>query len=197
MNETEIKDFFDMLADGWDADTVIDETKMQRILDVAGIRDGIKVLDVACGTGVMIPQYLVRNVDKVVAFDFSVGMMKVAKEKFGSHPKVELWCTDIDGLQVEDVFDCVVIYNAFPHFLEPEQLIAKLAVKIVAGGKLTVAHDMGIKQLNAHHDQRAKKVSHRLIETTEMAKLLEPYFEVTYQISEEGIYIVSGIRRDE
>lgn len=197
MDERDIKEFFDMLAEDWDAEVVVDEIKMQRILDAAGIEEGKKVLDVACGTGVMIPEYLERKVGKVVAFDFSPNMIKVAKAKFHDDPRVEFQCTDINGLQVNDTFDSVVIYNAFPHFLHPKDLIEKLAGMITIGGRLTVAHDMGIRQLNAHHSKRAKKVSNPMLETNEMANLFAAYFEVTHQVSEEDIYIVSGIKRAE
>ena len=45
-----------------------DDSKMNEILDVAKISSGKSVLDIACGTGVMIDYYIERNVSKVTAF---------------------------------------------------------------------------------------------------------------------------------
>ena len=65
MNKQDVIRFFDRLAPQWDADMVRNETVIAKILDGAGIRSGIHVLDVACGTGVMIPDYLSRGVASV------------------------------------------------------------------------------------------------------------------------------------
>ena len=195
IDEKEVIDFFNMLADSWDEDIEKDVNKINRILDAAKVSENVSVLDVACGTGVLIPDYLAKNVARVVAFDISPNMIATARSKFGDQTKVEFQCTDVTGLVLEEKVDSVMIYNAFPHFANPEEMIAQLAQKVRTGGRLTVAHDMGIEQLNAHHELRAMHVSVGLITTKEMAKLFEPYFEVICEVSEEDIYIVSGVRK--
>lgn len=74
--------FFDKLAPGWDAGQIRDEDKITTILDAAGVREGVKVLDVACGTGVLIPDYLDRKVASVTGVDISEEMIKIARSKF-------------------------------------------------------------------------------------------------------------------
>lgn len=195
IDEKEVIIFFDRLASSWDEEIVKDADKIGRIVDAAEIKEGSRILDVACGTGVLIPDYLARNVARVVAFDISPNMIATARSKFEDQTKVEFQCTDVAGLVLKEEVDSVMIYNAFPHFAKPKEMIAQLAQKVRIGGRLTVAHDMGIEQLNAHHELRAMHVSVGLITTEEMAKLFEPYFEVTYEVSEEDIYIVSGVRK--
>ena len=195
IDEKEVIDFFNMLADSWDEDIEKDVNKINRILDAAKVSENVSVLDVACGTGVLIPDYLARNVARVVAFDISPNMIAIAKSKFEDQTKVEFQCTDVAGLVLEEKVDSAMIYNAFPHFANPEEMIAQLAQKVKSGGKLTVAHDRGIEQLNAHHSGIAKCVSNGLINAEEMVKLFAPYFDITHQVSEEDIYIVSGTRR--
>ena len=58
----EVIKFFDRLAPGWDADMVRNDAIIGTILDNAGVTEGKVVLDVACGTGVLIPDYLKRRV---------------------------------------------------------------------------------------------------------------------------------------
>ena len=52
MEQQAVIDFFDQAAAGWDAQLVRNEAVIGQILDNAGIRPGVSVLDVACGTGV-------------------------------------------------------------------------------------------------------------------------------------------------
>ena len=194
MNEKDVIEFFDSVAPNWDAGMIRDDEKIRHILNVAGVCEGCRVLDVATGTGVLIPDYLERNVEKIVAFDISPNMIAVAKQKFQNESKVELQCTGIEGLRWEEPFDCAIIYDAFPHFMDVKGLVERLANVIRPGGRLTIAHDRGIDQLNMHHSGAAKKVSNDMITTGEMAELLEMHFVVDYQQSEEEIYIVSGRR---
>jgi demethylmenaquinone methyltransferase/2-methoxy-6-polyprenyl-1,4-benzoquinol methylase len=194
IKQDEVIAFFDKVSETWDEDIIKDPDKIKRILDAAQIRQGVKVLDVACGTGVLIPDYLERGVEKVTAFDISLGMIEVAKSKFQGIENVEFQCTDIEHLRLDESVDCIMIYNAFPHFANPEMMIRLLADRLVKGGTLTVAHDMGIEQLNAHHVRRAQSVSNGLISTREMIGLFEPYFDVTHAVSEEEIYYVSGVK---
>ena len=65
MDKKEIAAFFDRCAPGWDADMVRPEPVIAQILSNAGVRPGIRVLDVACGTGVLFPDYRRRQVASV------------------------------------------------------------------------------------------------------------------------------------
>ncbi len=63
--------FFDERAGEWDAGMVRSDEKIGRILDNAKVTAGSRVLDIACGTGVLIGDYLRRNVESVTAVDIS------------------------------------------------------------------------------------------------------------------------------
>ena len=52
MKQQDVIEFFDQAAAGWDAQLRRNEPVIARILDNAGVRSGVRVLDVACGTGV-------------------------------------------------------------------------------------------------------------------------------------------------
>ena len=70
MNKTDIIEFFDRCALGWDAETVKNERLIETILDNALVEQGKDVLDVACGTGVLFEDYLKRGA-AVTAVDIS------------------------------------------------------------------------------------------------------------------------------
>ena len=171
-----------------------DDAKITRILDAAGVRAGSRVLDVGCGTGVLVPDYLARTVGSVTAVDLSPRMIEQAKRKCAD-PRVTFLCADAETLPQGRAFDAVVIYNAWPHFPDPDRLIACLAGMLAAGGRLTVAHGMGRAQLDRHHAGAAHAVSRGLESVSALAARLTPYFQVDTEISEKGIYIVSGALR--
>ena len=54
----EVIEFFDRLAPGWDAEMIRSDEIINTILNNAEVTEGKDVLDVACGTGVLIPDYL-------------------------------------------------------------------------------------------------------------------------------------------
>jgi len=195
MDKNDVIAFFDRIAPEWDEMTIKEAEKITRIFDATGIKAGVSVLDIACGTGVLMPDYLARAVKKVVGVDISGEMIARAKEKYAGCSTAEFYCADAERFIYPEPFDCVMIYNAFPHFTEPAALIQSLSEKLVPGGRLTVAHNMGRAQLDAHHAGTAKCISNGLISETEMAALFAPYFTVDVVVSEEGIYIVSGFKK--
>ena len=95
IDKEEVIAFFDRLAPGWDAELVRNEEIIKRILDNAEISEGKTVLDVACGTGVLIPDYLERGVSSVTGIDISSAMAEIARKK---HPQenVTILCGDVE-----------------------------------------------------------------------------------------------------
>ena len=191
MNKKDIAEFFDRCAPWWDADMIRPEEIITKILENAGIRPGIHVLDVACGTGVLFPDYLSRGAN-VTGIDISPEMVRIAREKF---PDLQVLCGDVEALDDGYLYDAAMVYNAFPHFPDPAGLIRKLAALLKEGGRVSVAHSMSRAALADHHAGRAASVSVDLIHEQELAKLMEPWFEVDTVISDEHMYQVCGTRR--
>lgn len=193
MNQNDVIDFFDRLAPEWDSGIVKDSKIINTILDNAGVKSGCDVLDVACGTGVLISDYLDRNVHSVTGIDISPQMLKIAKQKF---PQAEFICADAEKTEFGKKFDCIMIFNAFPHFSKPESLIRHLSKFLKPGGTLTVAHDMSRDGINKHHEGTANKVSIGLPTSDELAEIFSKYTEVTVNISDENMYQLTGIMSD-
>jgi len=193
MEKKDIITFFDKCAPWWDEDMVRNEDLITAILDNGGIQEGIHVLDVACGTGVLFPDYLKRNVASVTGIDISPEMAKIAQSKF---PQIKVICGDVETADFSKKFDAIMVYNAFPHFPDPAHLIKVLANLVKPGGKLSVAHGMSREKLTSHHAGRASKVSIDLLHEKELAALMEPYFDVDVIISNDRMYQVAGVRRE-
>ena len=189
----EVIRFFDRLAPDWDNSIVRNDDVITAILDNAKVTEGKDVLDVACGTGVLIPYYLDRNVSSVTGIDISPRMAEIAQAKF-TQPNVVILCGDVEKMNAERLYDCIVVYNAFPHFPDPERLIGHLVSLLKPGGMLTVAHGMSREKINAHHSGAVKNISNGLISVEELAKIFEKFLKVTTVISDDRMYQAAGAK---
>ncbi len=192
MNQSDVIAFFNRCAPSWDEEMIRNEEVIRIILDNAHIQRGIDVLDVACGTGVLFPDYLAREVGNVTGIDIAPEMARRAAEKF---PDVEVLCGDVETYPFCKAFDAVMVYNAFPHFPDPQRLIERLAGLTKPGGRLSVAHGMSRAMLTRHHSGAAGKVSIELIGEQELAALFAPWFDVDVVISDDRMYQVAGTKR--
>lgn len=194
MDKQNVIEFFDRMAPQWDADMVRSDEIIGAILDNAGVGEGSDVLDVACGTGVLIPDYIARNVKHVVGIDISPEMAKIAAAKFPQE-NVEIVCGDVEAAELGRSFDRIVVYNAFPHFPEPERLIRTLSGMLRPGGTLTVAHGMSREKIDSHHSGHASKVSVGLMHEDELEQIFAKYLTVTVKISNDRMYQVVGVKK--
>jgi demethylmenaquinone methyltransferase/2-methoxy-6-polyprenyl-1,4-benzoquinol methylase len=192
LEKTDVIAFFDRCAGTWDAETIRNEDVIRTILDNAAVRSGIDVLDVACGTGVLFPDYFARRVASVTGIDISPGMASRAREKF---PQATVLCADAETYPFRRDFDTVMVYNALPHFPEPGRLIEALAPLVRKDGRLSVAHGMSRAMLARHHSGAASGVSVELPEAEALAEMFAPWFDVDVVISDDRMYQVAGRRR--
>ena len=96
--------FFDERAGGWDAGMVRGDEKIGRILDNAKVTAGSRVLDIACGTGVLIGDYLRRNVESVTAVDISQSAIDMARAnavRNGLEGRMDFLTADVFDLLTE------------------------------------------------------------------------------------------------
>lgn len=193
IKKSDVIEFFDKCAANWDEGMIRDDKIINNILDNAKVTEGSRVLDVACGTGVLIPDYLSRNVKMITAIDISPEMIKIAKSKFHKS-NVQFMCGDVMASDIGDDYDAIIIYNAFPHFSQPEKLLELLSGKLKPGGRLTVAHGMSREKIDAHHKGEASKVSNGLMEAEKLADIFDRYINVVKIISNDNMYQVVGER---
>ena len=196
MEKKDVIEFFDRCAPTWDAEMIKNDAIIGKILDNAEVAGGMDILDVACGTGVMFPYYLERGAASVTGIDISPEMARIAAEKFSHEPKITVICGDVEETQLDRKFDRIVVYNAFPHFPNPKQLIKTLAGLLKEGGRLTIAHGASREVIDNHHSGAASKVSNGLMAADSLKKLFDPHFEVEVMISNRQMYQVSGVKRD-
>ena len=192
----EIAAYFDERADSWDESGCSGESRVQgAVLSLVDLKPGDTVLDLGCGTGVMVPFYLAAKAGKIVAVDVSEKMVERAREKFGGEPSVELRASDALSLDEGERFDAAVIYNAYPHFPDKLVLVEKVYRMLKPSGRFVVAHGSGKDAINRHHEAVAAGVSCGLRAASEESVLWADKFEIEALVDTPGFYAFSGVRR--
>lgn len=102
------------------------------------IRPGDTVLECACGTGA-ITAAIAPACARVVATDFSEGMLKQARKKLARFPHVVVEQADITDLHyADDSFDAVVAGNVIHLLPEPGDALKELKRVVRPGGTIIV-----------------------------------------------------------
>lgn len=102
------------------------------------IRPGDTVLECACGTGA-ISAAIAPACARVVATDYSEGMLKQARKKLAKHSNVTVEQVDITALSyATDSFDVAVAGNVIHLLPDPAQALRELARVVKPGGTIIV-----------------------------------------------------------
>ena len=153
MNRLERLEFFNRCASDWDKEVDEEEfSKLKKVIKIADIKRGERVLDVGCGTGIFLPllKEAAGKKGEVVALDFSSNMLKKAKEKFGE--QFRYIQAEAENMPLEDSsFDKVISFASFPHFSDKKKAISEIWRVLRPGGKLLIAHPASRKRINSIH----------------------------------------------
>jgi ubiquinone/menaquinone biosynthesis C-methylase UbiE len=174
---SKIQTFFDERAAGWDAAVPVEIVQRAReIIEGLGIAPGSRVLDVGCGTGVLVPMLReqLEGTGFVVATDVSMNMLREGRKKHGG--ALAGWVqSDAACLPLrERSFDWILCYSVFPHFLDRRGVVSLLARTLRPGGRLAVFHSKSREDINAFHRSVGGEVGgHELPGEPEMREILE------------------------
>lgn len=188
-----IKQFFNDRADNWDTHSIPVDEKMKYILAKTNLSSEKTILDIACGTGVMEKFLLEKNPKSILAVDIAEKMIENARRKYIDDRITFKTC---DVLELENQkFDYIIVYNAFPHFLEPEKLLKKVNELLNENGSFVIAHGMGRKDLNDHHKRKASEISLGLASALEVGNMIHSHgFRIEFIEDRQEIYIIHAVK---
>ncbi len=133
--------FWDKASSLYDFFEIIYNGKVYRNLGptvAALLSDGDKVLECACGTGI-ITSAMAAKAASVVATDLSEGMLREARKKCLGRGNVQFATADITKLDYADgSFDAVVAGNVIHLLPDPQAALAEMARVCKKGGKLII-----------------------------------------------------------
>jgi ubiquinone/menaquinone biosynthesis C-methylase UbiE len=179
------REFFDRIATQWDG--FVDLTEMAKTLR-AGLRElnltpSSTVVDLGCGTGNLTSALLERldSTGRVLAVDFSPHMLRQAQRKVDDERATWL-VADATELPIKAASaDFVICFSAWPHFPQPQRVLAEALRVLGPGGTLHIWHAASRVTINQIHAEAGQAVEHdRLAPAETLAALaaecgLEPY----------------------
>lgn len=149
------KEFFDGYADSWDDVNRYDqpEEAFKRIISTLGLKEGSKVVDLGCGTGIFIPYLLdvVGTSGLIYAVDVSDKMLQKLVKKY-SAPNIRPLPLKAEELsKIEDKVDAVLCFSAFPHIDDQVKSIKEISTILKPMGKFLIAHFSSREKINNFH----------------------------------------------
>lgn len=289
ISSLEIASYFDARADIWDSLQMQTAGELSDFIGRLHVLKGERVLDVACGTGIITGLLAEASgaaecggrcavgdaagaADceavgdggrglKVVGIDIAPKMIEKAQEKYAGRDEVEFICADFlefagaagpcsaDALasraadapalcagpcsadapasraadapalcagscsagapasRAADAqalcagpttaarFDYVVIFNAYPHFLDPTALSTALATVLAPGGRFAILHSHSRAWLTDHHNKVAPGISRVLGPVDQESCYFTQDFTILAAEESAEHYLIIGARR--
>jgi len=122
------------------------EEFQQYVVELANLREGDRVLDVACGTGAS-HRMLLQKIGlhgQLVGVDLSDEMLKRAQAKarrfeFEQAEYLKAAVEELSLVFEEESFDAVISINGLPQFLHPENALLEMVSVLKPGGRLAAS----------------------------------------------------------
>ncbi len=124
----------------------------KHLIEGAGIREGSRVLDIACGTGILARNALSRTGPggKVVGVDPAQGMIAAAKE---IEPNIDWILCSAESLELGDeTFDCVISQFGMMFFQDRQKSVEEMFRVLKPSGSLAIAVWNSVEQNPAYAD---------------------------------------------
>ncbi len=156
------QEHFNQLAPRWDSLPAVEgaSQKVETFVERCAPPDARCVLDVGCGTGVLVPALLARcPAAALIELDLAEEMLRVNAAKFPDR-RIRRVCAD--GLRLPFTaarFDAVLCFGVLPHLADLSAALAEISRVLRPGGALAVGHPMGSQELNAFHRSLGEPVA--------------------------------------
>jgi ubiquinone/menaquinone biosynthesis C-methylase UbiE len=196
------RDYFNGLAELWDGfqsppDTA---TKLSRFVSLAVPPTARRILDVGCGTGILLEPLRSSGVQPslIVELDSAQRMLVRNRQKLTGEQPVSHICGDAGRLPFPDgCFDAILCFNALPHLEPIADVLERMVDCLLPSGVLSVGHLANSENLNAFHASLDGPVSHdRLPKAAELAGLIRGMnAEVVREEEAADWYLVQARKR--
>lgn len=173
--------------------------KFMRLFALVPIQEGDHVLDVGCGSGILVP-YLLEKVSpggRVYELDYAENMIRV-NQRLNRDRRIRFIIADAADMPLgKEMCDVVMCFACFPHIHNKKAAMEAMAAVLKKNGCLAVAHLESSQAINDHHRKSGTPVMHdTLPKKQEMISLFEAtHLRIERFIDESGFYLVLGYKR--
>lgn len=152
---------FNQTANEWDTPEkeVLNKRYSERIKSLIPPKKIRKILDLGCGTGLLISNFQNEN-NTLIGVDTSEGMLSVFNEKFKNKANTKSFLLNLEENDFnEKNFDLIVSSMAFHHLRQPDQMIKKLKKLLTSDGVIAII-DLDQEDGSFHPDPKNMGVFH-------------------------------------
>jgi ubiquinone/menaquinone biosynthesis C-methylase UbiE len=147
--------YFNSLAAEWDCIPAAPNSadRISTFLKRSHRAGARRVLDIGCGTGILVPELLnfYGSATCLVEFDLAEDMLRVNSTKF-TGTSIGRVCADAQIMPFSDAcFDLAVCFSALPHMPDKHAALRQILRILRPGGVFCVGHLSGSRELNAFH----------------------------------------------
>ncbi len=188
LSQNEVQSVYNHIAWIYDLWGRLTETRArQRGIELAGIQDGERILDVAAGTGMILTEIIRRNPNGMTAaIDISEGMLRKAKAKLkDTRAQVELKLGSAFEIPYRaGTFDLLIngyMFDLMPHAVVP-QLLAEFKRVLKPDGRLVLINMTEGQRWGSHIYEWLYRQSPALMGGCRGVKLAGPLEQAGYQV---------------
>lgn len=200
------KDFFNKHAEKWCDMCYKDKATgrydkhakdFERLFSILPLKTGDHVLDVGCGTGVLVPFIMERIAASGLLYelDFADDMIRINESLHGAD-NIRFITAGAETAPLDDVScDVVLCFSCFPHLHDMEKAMTTFSRILKPQGVLAVSHFESSDGINKHH-QSCRAVMHdRLPDRISMQALFQAArLDIDMFIDEPGFYCITAHR---
>ncbi len=136
--------------------------EFKRLFALAPIRKNDVILDVGCGSGVLVP-YILRRLGtkgRLHEVDYADKMIEVNR-RLHSDPRIKFHVADINDLSLtKKSCNGIFCFSCFPHFRNKPRVMRSMTSVLKKNGWLILAHFDSPEALNHHHASSHMAVKH-------------------------------------
>ena len=171
--------------------------QFRRLIKLLALVENDRVLDLGCGSGVLVP-YLLDGIGahgRIFEVDYAPKMIAANRRRHRDR-RIRFIVGDVAELRLPaESCDVAVCFSCFPHFDRKQEALAAISAIIRRGGRLAIAHFDSAEAINNHHRKHMAVRHDRLPSERAMRKLvLNAGLQVERLINEPGFYYLGAIK---
>lgn len=167
----------------------------ERLFSLLPLKRGDHVLDVGCGSGVLVPFILERITETGILYELDFADEMIASNRSMHKGKnIRFIVADVEKAPLDDAScDVIICFSCFPHFHDKKKAMMTLSRILKPRGAFIVSHFDSSEGINKHHGScHAVMHDHLPDETTMRSLFQQANLNIDMFIDEPDFYLITA-----